>query len=824
MRRRYLVAGGLLALLGAAGAFWLVAESEHTENKALIYSLAATASLSFVFTGLVALWRRPGNRTGVLLAATGYLWMLGALTTSNEPWVFTLGWLVNSAAFGAFGHLILAYPSGRLESRYHRVLVAVVWAVLLLPALALLLVGGTDEVCLDADCPQSTLTVWDSGGAARVVLAVSSLGAVVVIALVLAALVVRWRRASAPLRRALLPVFAASAVPLILLAIGVAIHELAGADPRPVEYMAIAALGGVPLAFLAGVLRTRLARAGVGDMLLELARGTPIRDAIAETLSDPTLEIAYWLPDEGRYVFADGKPVPEQDDSRHVSLVEHAGRPTAALLHDPLLADERELIDAVTAAAGLWLDNERLQAKLRAQVEFLETTVDTSPSLLCSLDREGRIANLNLASTRASGYDDQEEVRWQPFWNVFVSPEERDDSRRRWEEAAPIHGAASFEHTFVNRAGQELTIAWSTAPLYDEHGNVRNVICGGLDTTERRRQYRQLLASEERLRAAIEASPVAILEVGLDDCVAMWNPAAEEMFGWSAEEVLGGPVRHVPPERNAELHELFDRVRGGEIYTGIESTRLRKDGTVIDVEISAAPIHDAGGDVVGHLALFADITERKRHEEELRASRARIVEAGDAARRQLERNLHDGAQQRLVALSLSLRLAQSKIGSDPATAEAVLDSARGELAAALDELRELARGIHPAVLTDRGLPAALEALATRSPIPVKIETPDEALPPPVESTAYYVIAEALANVIKYAQASTVTVKVCRDGDCARVEVADDGVGGADPGAGTGLRGLADRVEVLAGALAVESPPGGGTRIRAEIPLKPGPEG
>ena len=823
MRRQYLLAGGLVALLGAAGALWLVAESDHTENKALVYSLAATASLSFVFTGLVAIWRRPGNRTGVLLAATGYLWMLGALTTSNEPWVFTLGWLVNSAAFGAFGHLILAYPSGRLESRYHRLLVGAIWAVLIVPAAALLLVGGTDEFCTTG-CPDSTLTVWENRTAARAVLAASSVGALAIIGLVLAALAVRWRQASPALRRALSPVFAASALPLLLLGVALVLEELSAGAGRPVEFMAIAALAGVPLAFLAGVLRSRLARSGVGDMLLELARGTPIRDAIARVLSDPTLEIAYWLPEQGRYVLADGRPVPEQDVSRHVSLVEHAGRPTAALLHDPLLSDERELVDAVAAAAALWLDNERLQAKLRAQIEFLETTVDTSPSLLCSLDRDGRIANLNLASTRASGYDDQEEARWQPFWDVFVSPEEREQSRSRWERASPLHGPASFEHTFVNRAGEELTIAWSTAPLYDEAGNVRNVICGGLDITERRRQYRQLQASEERLRATIQASPVAILEVGLDDCVAMWNPAAERMFGWSEKEMLGGPVRHVPPERLGELHELFDRVRRGEVYTGIESTRLCKDGSVIDVEISAAPIHDTGGAVVGHLALFADITQRKRHEEELRASRARIVEAGDAARRQLERNLHDGAQQRLVALSLSLRLAQSKIDSDPPTAEAVLGSARGELAAALDELRELARGIHPAVLTDRGLPAALEALATRSPIPVEIETPDAALPQPVEATAYYVIAEALANVIKYAQASTVTVTVSRDGDCARVEVADDGVGGADPGAGTGLRGLSDRVGVLAGALTVESPPGGGTRIRVEIPLKPGPEG
>ena len=232
---------------------------------------------------------------------------------------------------------------------------------------------------------------------------------------------------------------------------------------------------------------------------------------------------------------------------------------------------------------------------------------------------------------------------------------------------------------------------------------MRQVICGGLDVTERERRESLLRANEERLRAAIEASPVAIVEYSLDDTITRWNPAAERMFGWTAAEVVGGKARHQPPGREVELGELMRRVREGEVYTSIESRRVRRDGGVIDVEISAAPIRDASGEVVSHLALFTDITQRKRQEEELRASRARIVQAGDEARRRLERNLHDGAQQRLVALSLTLRLAQSKIGADPAFAEQAIESAREELAAALDELRELARGIHPAVLTDRGL-------------------------------------------------------------------------------------------------------------------------
>ena len=366
-------------------------------------------------------------------------------------------------------------------------------------------------------------------------------------------------------------------------------------------------------------------------------------------------------------------------------------------------------------------------------------------------------------------------------------------------------------------------IEWTATPIVDILGRERVLVCG-VDVTERERREHDLRSSEERLRATIEASPVAVLEVDLDDRIALWNPAAERMFGWSADEMIGGPLRHIPDGERERLDELMTRVRSGEIYTGIEGKRLCKDGSLIDVEISAAPIRDASDSVISHLALFADISDRKRQEEELRASRARIVKAGDEARRRLERNLHDGAQQRLVALSLSLRLAQAKVGSDPPAAEAVLESAREELAAALDELRELARGIHPAVLTDRGLAAALEALASRLPIPVEIETPEVELPQAVEAAAYYVIAEALANVIKYARASVVNVCVTSNETSARVEVVDDGVGGADPATGSGLRGLSDRVAALEGTLEVDSPPTGGTRITAEIPLDPDPEG
>jgi signal transduction histidine kinase len=204
--------------------------------------------------------------------------------------------------------------------------------------------------------------------------------------------------------------------------------------------------------------------------------------------------------------------------------------------------------------------------------------------------------------------------------------------------------------------------------------------------------------------------------------------------------------------------------------------------------------------------------------EELRASRARIVKATDAERRRLERDLHDGAQQRLVALALNLRLARNQIQGSPEEAAQLIEEAMRELEQATAELRELARGIHPAVLSDRGLRAAVEALAGRSPVPVVVgNLPDEHLPRDAAAAAYFVVAEGLTNVARYAQADSASVSITRSNGRLEVEVRDDGCGGADSSRGTGIRGLADRVAALDGSLELASPDGVGTTITARIP-------
>jgi signal transduction histidine kinase len=203
----------------------------------------------------------------------------------------------------------------------------------------------------------------------------------------------------------------------------------------------------------------------------------------------------------------------------------------------------------------------------------------------------------------------------------------------------------------------------------------------------------------------------------------------------------------------------------------------------------------------------------------LLASRARIVQAADEQRRRVVRDLHDGAQQRLVHAVMTLQLARSESDA-PTELDRLVGQALEHTSAAIEELRELAHGIHPALLTTRGLTAAVEALADRAPVPVRIETPDERYPASVESAAYFVAAEALTNVAKYARASAVRVAVTHGGDSLVLEVEDDGVGGAALSTGSGLAGLRDRLAAFQGKLTIDSPSGEGTRIRAEIPLPP----
>jgi PAS domain S-box-containing protein len=335
----------------------------------------------------------------------------------------------------------------------------------------------------------------------------------------------------------------------------------------------------------------------------------------------------------------------------------------------------------------------------------------------------------------------------------------------------------------------------------------------------RRHAEAEVRASESRLRAMLESALDAVITMDQSGRVVDWNHAAEATFGWRAHEAIGHDMADliVPESLRAQHRKGLARFLETEhaviLDKRLELTGVHKNGTEFPVELTITRIGLPGPPTfTGYLR---DITDRKQAEAELRASRARLVEIADAERRRIQRNLHDGAQQRLTSVLLTIGRLRSNTTDDGRAA--LLDAAIEELAAGLDELRELASGLHPSVLSERGFVPALEALALRAPVPVELAAlPEERLPEAVEAAAYYVVAEALANVQKHAGARHVVVRATADDATLVVEVVDDGAGGADP-AGEGLRGLVDRVEALGGTLHVESPTGHGTRVHATFP-------
>jgi PAS domain S-box-containing protein len=411
----------------------------------------------------------------------------------------------------------------------------------------------------------------------------------------------------------------------------------------------------------------------------------------------------------------------------------------------------------------------------------------------------------------------------EPTWIVEFSNHD-DFPRARRAALAGVHSAVCFPIRSASRiiGAVEFFTSERREPdpeLLDTMAMLGSQI-GQL--VERRRAEALALEAAHNQRATVEAALDCIITIDETGRVLAFNPAAERTFGYTAEQAIGREMAEliVPPSLRKRHREGFARcvkLGGGDLLgTRVEITGMHADGHEFPVELTITQVGVPGPP--RFTGFVRDITERKRAEDELRASRRRIVEAGDAARRRIERDLHDGAQQWLVNLGLTLRMVRGQLDTDPEQARTLIDEAMEDLAHATSELRELARGIHPAVLSDGGLAPALRTLAKTSKLPVELEAaPRERFEQQIEAAAYFVVAEALTNVARYSGASSATVALTRDGDRLVVEVRDDGRGGADPQRGSGLRGLADRVAALDGTLELESPPGEGTVVRAVIP-------
>jgi signal transduction histidine kinase len=574
-RALWAVAGAGLLLLAVQ--IDLIATSDFAPDRGLWVALDVVIGGGFVGVGLFAWMRRPDSRVGALMVGAGFAWFISVFNYTEPALLFSVGLLFSNLFVAPAIHLLLGFPAGRLGTRLDRWLVAVTYLTVTVGFVPIALTY--DPAIAGCPCPENLFLAESQPSFARTWFDVLDVVGIVILLAVLGRLVSRWRRATPPMRRVVTPLFASGALLMGMLA------ALLAADLARIEldqtayYVALIPFGLVPYLFLGSLVRARMLRGGaVGELVAGIGAtlaGRGLRDALARALNDPSLELAFWLPDSGAYVDPEGQPLelPRSED-RATSDVTLDGRRVAVLIHDPLLLEDRELIEAVGAAAALALEKDRLEAELRAKIG------------------------------------------------------------------------------------------------------------------------------------------------------------------------------------------------------------------------------------------------------ELRESRSRMVSFGLAERRRLERDLHDGAQQRLVSLALDLRLARDSVRADPGRSEELLEGAAEELERALAELRELARGIHPAVLSDRGLDPAVAAIADRAPLPVEVVGRlGERIQESVELAAYFVVSEALTNVAKYARAERATIRVARENGRVLVEVADDGIGGADPQRGTGLRGLADRIAALGGRLDVGTRPEGGTLVRAQIPCE-----
>lgn len=949
------------ALAGlASAAFYalalVVVGTSGTAESPIVITVAFLAGTTWLAAGLIALVRFPEYRTGWLMLAAGDLWALTAFQFSGRTALFAFGVAVGQLAIGPWIHLIVGYPEGFLRNRTERVLVTTTYvALIVFPGISALFDPDPFPAC--KNCPEAAL-ITDSETTVRLATIVGAVISVTLSVIYITRFVRRYRDSTPPMRQILGPVYLVSLAGLLAI---IAFYFASFASPsagRAVAVILVILFGAIPISFVVGLLRIHLARGSVAGFLARFDERGSLRDALAETLGDPSLAIVY--PLESRWVDEDGREADDllTDLDAILTPVEADGEVVAGLVHDASLTYDPELLDGVVGAAALALRNQGFRAEAQAQFNFLRTLVETAPSLFIHIGKDGRIRNQNAAAVAAAGVDDEEIIRGQYFWDVFISPEEQPEVIARFRDLAPDYAMGEYENEFTNRKGQRLTVFWRSAPVHDESGDVTGIISGGVDITERRHHELELERERDATTTALEAIPSILVLVARDGRIRdrdVDNPrvganrAFRQALGWPDDKLVGnlfldlveedddgraaaaistaaagvasaeveselrcvdGTLRafnwtavpvadvtgrtdglvlisgvDVTKRRELELEKERERAFlnaiannapsllcliddrgelthmgsnvafetslgyvpeeiGGQVFwehfvdpddaadvrgviegvfadgppDGLDSTWVTRDGDRLSVAWTCTPLPRIDERRI-FLITGVDITARKRMEEEIRASRARIVSAADNARRRLERDLHDGAQQRLVALSVLLRLAKSKLGEGDVEPAQLLTQAGDELALALAELRELARGIHPAILTDRGLGPALEALVARTPVPVLLDVPTEAeLPPPVEAAAYFVVAEALTNIAKYAHAKTASVDVAVHDGAVSVTVTDDGVGGADPDAGTGLRGLADRVASLDGSLTVEAEPGGGTCVRATIPL------
>jgi signal transduction histidine kinase len=366
------------ALVAGVGAAWLAARRDFEPYQTADWPLALLVGWSFVGSGLVAWSQQPRNRLGPAMVFTGFAWFLTFLTDAHVPWLFTVGTALQSVYLVGFVFIVLSFPTGRLRGRLDR---ALIWAaaalVSVVEVVSLLFSNSTAVLC--SGCPRNVFEISRNDRLADGILQGQRISGALLALFTVALLVRRWRSANEPQRRGMAPVLWAGSATIAVLAVSIGNDAVGEPLGQAAKWALDAVFASVPIAVLVVLLQRRLARGAVAGLVVELgdrSRGSDLRDALARALGDPALELAYWFEAGDRYVDADGRAVelPASDATRVATVVERDGRPVAALLHDPVLVENLQLVESVCAAAALTLENERLQAELRARLAELRAS------------------------------------------------------------------------------------------------------------------------------------------------------------------------------------------------------------------------------------------------------------------------------------------------------------------------------------------------------------------------------------------------------------------------------------------------------------------
>jgi signal transduction histidine kinase len=375
MSARRETALGVAALAAGVGAAWLAVGRDFEPYQTADWPLALLVGWSFVGSGLVAWRQQPHNRLGPAMVFTGFAWFATFLTDAHVPWLFTVGTAVQSVYLVGFVFIVLSFPTGRLRGRVDR---GVIWAAVgLVSVVEIVSLFFTDsEAVLCSGCPRNMFGVSRNDGLANVILEGQRIAGALLALFTVGLLVRRWRAASEPQRRSVAPVLWAGSATIVVLSVSIANDAVGDPLGQAAKWVVYCVFASVPIAVLVVLLQRRLARGAVAGLVVELGErswGSDLRDALARALGDPALELAYWFAAGDRYVDVDGRPVelPAPDGARVVTVVERGGQPVAALIHDPALAENLVLVESVCAAAALTLENERLQAELRARLAEL---------------------------------------------------------------------------------------------------------------------------------------------------------------------------------------------------------------------------------------------------------------------------------------------------------------------------------------------------------------------------------------------------------------------------------------------------------------------